>query len=88
MIQPPQDRKQAVHSPKVSTLWGEYTNDEGLNTYFLSPYTLQLLKILDNASKQLERSADYDCPSWAYKQADINGRLAIIKLIKELLHDR
>lgn len=83
-------RRKSDHSRKAnpSVVWGEYKDDEGLISYFNLPYTKQLLKILDNASQQLERNADYDCPSWAYKQADINGRLAIIKLIKDLLNDR
>lgn len=86
--QTPRHKSAPSREAKPSVVWGEFKDDEGLISYFNLPYTKQLLKILDNASQQLERSADYDCPSWAYKQADINGRLAIIKLIKDLLNDR
>lgn len=84
---------QQVHSrlpqaPRVkgpSTKWGQFTTDPDLITYFNSPYTKQLIKIIEEAGRVLETNSDYDCPSWAYKQADINGRLAIIKLMKDLL---
>ena len=74
---------------RPSTLWGEFKDDPGLIAYFNNDYTKHLIKMLDQAKSRLEINDDYGCPSWAYKQADINGRLAIIKLVKDLLlHDQ
>lgn len=42
-----------------------------------------LLEILEEETF----SPDYDCPSWAYKQADQNGYNRAIRKIKNLLKD-
>lgn len=76
------------NSPRVkrpSVIWKDFENDEGLQAYFNSKFTKHLIEHLEKAGEQLKFNTDYDCPCWAYKQADINGRLAIIKLIKDLL---
>lgn len=84
--QPPQSQAPRVKKPLA--VWDRFKDDPALQTYFKSPFTKVLLEQLDLAKERLERNADYDCPSWAYKQADINGRLAIIDLIKGILNDR
>lgn len=33
---------------------------------------------------ELTKQVDYDCPSWAYKQADLNGYLRAYREIAEL----
>lgn len=74
-------------SKNPSTKWADFKDDEGLLIWFKSAYSTRLVEVLIDAEKQLmsSRLADYDTPSWAYKQADVNGRLAIIKLLKDLL---
>lgn len=67
--------------------WGKLAEDKDrFNAYVNHDYTVKLIEILDRAEDSLKYKVDYDCPSWACKQADINGRLAMIKLIKELLN--
>lgn len=71
-----------------SVIWSNFKDDpQGLQAYFNSNYTKHLIDHLNKIAKQLETNADYSCPSWAYKQADTNGRLAIIKLVKDLLNE-
>ena len=49
----------------------------------------RLLEILQEKEKSLEANdlylAAYDTPSWAYKQAHINGRRAVLNEIKQLI---
>ena len=71
-----------------SVLWSKFkdSDPQGLQAYFNSPFTKHLLEHLDRLSKNMEANSDYTCPSWAYEQADTNGRQAIINLIKDLLN--
>ena len=81
----PQTPPLKSHVKRPSIKWANFKDDPGLQAYFNSPYTKQLLKIMEEAYNSLERNTDYDCPCWAYKQADINGRLAMINIMKDLL---
>lgn len=55
------------------------------STYVLS----KLLEVCDGWEQDLLRqslsAADYDTPSWAYKQAHRNGDLSRIRKLKDLL---
>lgn len=46
-----------------------------------------VIGILEKEKAALERPKkdDYDCPSWAYKQAHINGEIANINKVIDLL---
>jgi hypothetical protein len=45
----------------------------------------RLKEILEPMLKETVPSADYDCPSWAYKQADRNGYNRALTTVLEMI---
>lgn len=45
----------------------------------------RLKEILEPMLKETVTSADYDCPSWAYKQADRNGYNRALTTVLEMI---
>lgn len=56
-----------------------------LQTDIISKRLIAILKDKERSLVSGAGLADYDCPSWAHKQADVNGQLRSLRYVIELL---
>lgn len=65
------------------------THGRDIVNFINGPFVKQLLDILARYEDTLDRGAinpdAYENPSWAYRQAHINGERHALKIIKDLL---
>lgn len=78
---------------KVSLKWLSHLKStdekEKLKRSILSvPDVWERLEALLAEKRRVNEVPDYECPSWAYKQADMNGYNRALTEILELIPDR
>lgn len=77
---------------KLNLKWASHLKDEKdrekLEQAILNSQVAlrRLLEIVNQEEQSVKpKTDDYDCPSWAFKQAHINGKLEAFRQIKALL---
>lgn len=78
---------------RLQMKWSDHLKDkaakqkfeEDVHHYLAQPIFTRLRQILNQEKETLTRETDYDNPSWAHKQAHINGRLDEIDRILLLI---